>query len=126
MQLRNQFKLRPKSYIGLTTKGKSVTIPGQDFTPQEIIRSFTQGRNLPPTQYIDAPVSQFARMSIQDKMDYLKNLQRTNNEQKIQVEQQINKLKSANALKKQQDHEAQLREQIQKELQSKRDDDKTK
>lgn len=124
MKLHNQFKQRPTNFPGLITTGKSVTIPGQDFTPQEIIRSFTQGRHLPETQYIDAPISQFTRMSIQDKMDYLSNLQQTNNEQKKQVELQLSQLKRQQFLEKQKENEAHLREQIKKELQSKRDDDK--
>lgn len=124
MKLHNQFKQRPTNFPGLITKGKSVTIPGQDFTPQEIIRSFTQGRHLPETQYIDAPISQFTRMSIQDKMDYLRNLQQTNNEQKKQVDLQLSQLKRQQFLEQQKEHEAHLREQIKKELQSKRDDDK--
>lgn len=126
MQIRTQFKNRPKSYPGLITVGKSVTIPGQDFTPQEIIRSFTQGRHLPETQFIDAPVSQFARMDIQDKMDYLKNLQKTNQEQQKQVQNQLKQLQQNLLLAKQKEAEEKLREQIQKELQTKRDDDKLK
>lgn len=125
MKIKNQYFNQPDHFKGLTTKGKSVTIPGQDFTPQEIIRSFTQGRVLPQPEFTTVPVHSFMQMNIQDKMDYLKQIRITNQEHKFQVEQKIKdlskKLHAEEAAKK----EKQLRTEIEAQLKQ-RNDDKSK
>lgn len=124
LKIRNQFFNQPKDFIGLITTQKSCTIPGQDFTPQEILRNFTQGRHAPEHQFLDAPVHSFTTMSIQDKMDYLKNLAQTNNEQKTQISLKLKQVAKDFQLKQKAEQDALLKEKLKKEI--KNDDEKIK
>lgn len=125
MKIKNQFFNQPRPVIGLLTTEKSVTIPGQDFTPQEIIRSFTQGRLLPNPEFTTIPVHSFMRMDIQDKMEYLKQIRITNQEHKFQVQEKIKQLSNDLKIENAKKENAKLRNEIETEL-KKRDDEKSK
>lgn len=124
-KIKNQFFNKPSVQTGYITHKKSVTIPGQDFTPQEILRQFTQGRHLPDNVFTDVPVDSFKKMSIQDKMDYLRSLTRTNAEQRTQITNKLKSLHSEFTIKQQKEAEQKLRDKIKKEIRE-NDDDKNK
>jgi hypothetical protein len=115
-KIRNQFFNQPKEMPGLFTYKKSVTIPGQDFTPQEILRNFTQGRHLPHSIFTDIPVDSFTKMNIQEKMDHLRSLSATNKEQKTQVQNQLKKLQEKQNKEIQQKQQEELTEKIKADL----------
>lgn len=65
-------------FTGKQFKMKSMTIPGQDLTVQEIMNRFTQGGQPPKSMYSDENLSSFDRMNTMDKIDYLRDLKSRN------------------------------------------------
>lgn len=70
----------------------SVTIPGQDYTPQELWKRFRSGVEIPQQVYSDQNISQFERMSTVDKIDYLQQLKNRNTMAKDAISAQIKSL----------------------------------
>lgn len=60
-------------FVGQKFSGKSMTIPGQDMTPLEILNRFRTGAN--PTQvYLDEHIHRFTTMNELEKLEYMKHL----------------------------------------------------
>lgn len=102
---------RERKFAGQHFTGKSVTIPGQDMTPQEIIRRFRSGVDLPQHFFTEYPISNFDRMNTMEKLDFLKDLKGRNHQAKeaidlkikdLQKQQQIEQLKLDLAQRQQQ------------------------
>lgn len=60
---------RPAGFVGQQNFPKSVTIPGQDFTPQEIVRNYVQSAVKPIPIYSNEPIHSYATMNNLDKYD---------------------------------------------------------
>lgn len=77
LQIRDNHFRRPKPHVGYKFKGKSMTIPGQELTPQEILRNFVQKRmpdgSLSNSGYFeDLELDQFGRMDEMDRLDLIR------------------------------------------------------
>lgn len=87
------FKMdRQKIYQGLVTSTKSMTMPGQAVTAQEIIRAMTSGI-VPQQIYHDHPISQFQKMDNLEKIDFLKDLASRNIAMADNIKFQVHNLK---------------------------------
>ena len=76
--MKKQIKQRMQAsqqFVGQSFTKKTSTIPGQDLTPQEILRQFTKSGQLGKEYYFSDNISQFEKMDILEKLDYLRDLQ---------------------------------------------------
>lgn len=86
----DRFNNKPRSKGQVFTK-KSMTIPGQDLTIQEIMRRYTQGGPVGQV-YLEQDISQFDRMDAMEKIDHLRQLQNTNKQMSNDIQLTINRL----------------------------------
>lgn len=64
-----------EEYNGMFTTEKSITIPGQDMTPTELITRFTSAPR-PEHMYInDVNADSYSKMNIIEKLEFMKDLQ---------------------------------------------------
>lgn len=83
---------RRPQFVGQTFSGKSMTIPGQDMTPLEILNQFKRG--IPPSQvYLDHDIDQFQRMDQMEKIDFLNSLKREQLEARQSLLRQVDEHK---------------------------------
>jgi len=91
MKIKDRLFRRPELFKGQSKFPDSPTIPGQDFTVQEIVRQYTRGIK-PLHHYIGDDFSEFQTMSYIDKVDYLKQLSAQNNLAKLRVNEELRKM----------------------------------
>jgi len=91
MKIKDRLTRRPESFPGQKNFPESPTIPGQDFTVQEIVRLYTRGVK-PLEHYIGEDLSQFQNMSFIDKTEYLKNLASQNSITKYRVNERLRQM----------------------------------
>lgn len=92
MKINDRLTRRPESFPGQKNFPDSPTIPGQDFTVQEIVRMYTRGIK-PLEHYIGEDLSEFQKMSFIDKTEYLKELQKTNHLARYRVNERLKQMK---------------------------------
>lgn len=97
LQIKSFYAVRPENFPGLKCKSKSMTVPGQAVSPQEIARTMTAGP-LPPMQFYDEDLSSFERMSLTDRMDFLRDLSERNASMKNNILSQVELLKKQQEL----------------------------
>lgn len=105
---------------GRTFTKKSMTIPGQNVTPQEIIRNFTEGSKFREF-YTNEPISNFDRMDKLQKIDYLTDLSGRNLQMKQEIDLKIAVLKQKQAIEDAKAAEQAMRDKVILEMQNKRD-----
>lgn len=88
MKIKDRLTRRPESFPGQKNFPESPTIPGQDFTVQEIVRLYTRGVK-PLEHYIGEDLSQFQNMSFIDKTEYLKQLASQNSLARYRVAERL-------------------------------------
>lgn len=81
-------------FTGKQFKMKSMTIPGQDLTVQEIMNRFTQGGQIPSPMYSDENLSTFDRLNTMDKIDYIRDLKTRNHQMSESLAVQLNQLEA--------------------------------
>lgn len=68
-------KVSNETYQGMVTTEKSITIPGQDMTPTELIARFTSAPR-PEHLYInDLGADTYSKMDTLEKLEFMKDLQ---------------------------------------------------
>lgn len=92
--IKDRLYRRPETFPGQKNFPPNPTIPGQEFTVQEIVRQYTRGVK-PLHHYIGEDFSQFQTMSHIDKVDYLKNLARENSLARYRVQEELTRLRNA-------------------------------
>lgn len=108
---------RPK-FQGQIFKGKSMTMPGQSVTPQEIIRAMTTGVPT-PIFHEDQNISSFQRMDPLDKIDYLRDLQTRNVALSENITFQVRKLQAQQKLKEMHETRERIKAEVLQEIKDK-------
>lgn len=80
--IRDRLTRRPTHFTGEQNTKQSVTIPGQEMTPQEILRTYAKERQKP--FYSDLPIHEIRKLDQMDRADFLA-LQK---QQQLQLQQQ--------------------------------------
>lgn len=114
----NKYNNQP-DLTGTRFKKKSMTIPGQNVTPQEIIRGFTEGSKFREF-FIDENLSSFDRMDKMEKIDFLTDLSARNQQMKTEIDLKIAVLKDKAEKDQKAKYEQELRDKAIAEF-SKRD-----
>lgn len=108
-EFRMRYANRP-TFIGQKFTGKSLTIPGQDLSPAEIIKRFRSGVSVPDHFFTNHPISTYDKMNVMEKIDLMKDLKTRNYQAKeaidirikdLQKQAQLEALKQDNAIKQQ-------------------------
>ena len=95
--MKKQIKQRMQAsqqFEGQSFSKKSSTIPGQDLTPQEILRQFTKSGQLGKELYFNDNISQFDKMDILEKLDYLRDLKEQTTNQRLSLDLKIKELEN--------------------------------
>lgn len=79
-------------FVGQKFSGKSMTIPGQDMTPLEILNRFRTGVN--PTQvYLEEHIHHFTTMNELEKLEYMKTLKESELLSRQDLKRQVDEFK---------------------------------
>lgn len=109
---------------GLVNKKKSMTMPGQAVTPQEIIRSMTSGISSPQI-YHEENLTSFQRMDFAEKADFLQELATRNKQLQDNITYQVDTLKKKQQIALMQQQKANLQQQASNDNTKNANDDQT-
>lgn len=87
-----RYSKRPTSFKGETFAKESMVIPGQALTPLEILNQFKRG--IPPQQiYIEGDAHQFSKMNQLEKLEFIADLKKSNNETRMLLKAEVEAMK---------------------------------
>jgi len=89
--VRDRLTRKPSVFKGEVNTKRSVTIPGQDITPSEIMRLYARER--PKPFYSDLNLHEIRSMNIMDKMDFLRNLEQESAQNREILQTQLKEAK---------------------------------
>lgn len=111
----NKYKAIPPQRGERFTK-KSLTIIGQEITPEEMSRRYAQGFPIPQKVYTEHGIQKFKDLSALDQIDYLRDLERTNRASNQAIRLAEEKLKRQNEIAQQKLQEENIRKQVIEEM----------
>lgn len=111
----NKFKNLP-IHKGQHFSGKSMCVPGQEVTADEILRRYSQGFPIPQKVYTHVGIQQFQNLSLLDQMDYLRELHDTNRASSQSIKLAQERVQKLHAKAEKDAHEALIRQKVIDEL----------
>lgn len=111
----NKFKNLPV-HKGQKFTGKSLCVPGQEVTADEILRRYSQGFPIPHKVYTDVGIQQFQTLSLIDQLDYLRDLSETNRASAQSVKLAQERVKKLHEKAQKEAHDALIRQKVIEEM----------
>lgn len=106
LKIRDRIARRPSPHRGYVFKGKSLTIPGQDLTVQEILRNFVQknplGSESNSGYFNDVELDKYRRMDEMERLDIIREKRNEINDLRDDLKRLAHAEYDAQTLKRQQ------------------------